>query len=60
MEAAQAEIRARQFRAVPAEHILNAVTRYEPYLARQLSDAIDLLERVQSARYAADATDDSK
>ena len=55
--AAQAEVRGRQFRAVPAEHILNAVTRYEPYLARQLSDAIDLLERVQSARRAADAGD---
>ncbi len=55
LEAAQAEVRARQFRAIPAEHILRAVTRYEPYLARQLADAIDLLERVQSARHAADA-----
>lgn len=60
LEAAQAEVRARQFRAIPAEHILNVVTRYEPYLARQLSDAIDLLERVQSARHAADAADGTK
>ena len=60
LAAAQSEVRARQFRAVPAEHILNAVTRYEPYLARQLSDAIDLLERVQSARHAAEAVDGSK
>lgn len=58
LEAAQAEVRTRQFRAIPAEHILNALTRYEPYLARQLSDAIDLLERVQSARHAADGADD--
>ena len=58
LKAVQGEIRARQFRAVPPEHILNAVMRYEPYLARQLSDAIDLLERIQSARHAADAAND--
>lgn len=37
-------------KAVPDEATLSAVMRYEPYLSKQLAEALDLLRRVQGER----------
>lgn len=47
---AESEGGKQRLKAMPGEATLNAVMRYEPYLAKQLAEALDLLRRVQSER----------